>query len=95
MPVFPDIILPLWILLIPYALFAIFFAIWSLFNIYHLLRFGVLGYGLSLLMVIYLGGTAAIIFFSSALILQYDWMASVNVTDFIFSDVGPSIFPPL
>ncbi len=95
MPNIPDLIIPLWILLVPYGLFAAFFILWSLFNVYHLLRFGVASYSLSLLMVIYLAGTSALIFFSASLLLRFDWTVTINLTDILFSDNGPSIFPTL
>ncbi len=95
MPNFPDIVIPLWILLVPYVLFFLFFLLWSVFNVYHLLRFGVASYSLSLLMVIYLAGTAALIFFSVSLLMRFDWTIPINLTEFIFSDTNGSVFPNL
>lgn len=95
MPTFPDILIPLWILLIPYGIFGAFFLLWSAFNIYHLLRFGVVSMSLSLVMAFYLIGTASLVFFSVSLLLRFDWMISVNLTEFIFSENGSSVLPLL
>jgi len=89
MPTFPIIYF-----LIPYALFVTVFVLFSFFNIYHLLRYGVYNFNLYILSVIYLGGT---IFFLGASIIflnTFDWSVAFSLETIIGASETP-YFPTL
>ncbi len=77
----PDF--PISFFLIPYAVFIVIFLIFSFFNIYHLLRYGIYNFALYLLSVIYIGGTIFIIGASYILLSDYSWAASFSLDTII------------
>lgn len=70
---FPDVGIPLLVLLVPYGIFFFFFAVYSLFNIYHLLKFGANTFGAYLLVTIFLGGAVILAGTSASLLMERDW----------------------
>lgn len=61
MPSFAEFSFPIGVILLPFGLFMLFYCVYSLFNLYHLLRFGVAGPILYAVTVVYAVGTAAIL----------------------------------
>ncbi len=70
--------MPLWLLLIPYALFLVVFALFSLVDLYHAVRFRSGWFSAFVLVLVYLAGTAGILFVSYLLLSPVDWMSSVG-----------------
>ncbi len=56
-----------------YLVAVLVFTIFSLFNIYHLIRFGFLSLTNILIIIIYLAISAVLIFSSIIILLQFDW----------------------
>lgn len=79
----PNIAIPLSVFLIPVGFFFLVFLIYSLFNMYHLLRFGVYGFGLYSLVSLYALGTIFLLLASFYLILQFDWTLTLSVDTFV------------
>ena len=69
----PDTIIPISVLLIPLIIFLIFYLVYSFFNVYHLLRFGVYGFGLYMITTLYAAGTILLMAISIYFLLGYDW----------------------
>ncbi len=90
----PEMHLPLAIFLIPYGLFLFFYTVYALFNLYHLLRFGVYNAGAYALIIIFCGGTIFLVGGSLLMMLQYDWSATINMTA-IFQGSIKNVISPL
>ena len=56
-----------------YLVAVLVFTIFSLFNIYHLIRFGFLSLTNILIIIIYLAISAVLIFSFMIILLQFDW----------------------
>ena len=89
MPVFP-----ISYFLIPYALLLLTFVIFSIFNVYHLLRYGVYNFNLYILSVIYIGGSLFILGASLILILGQDWSTLFSIETVLGTEES-NLFPPL
>lgn len=61
MPSFAEFSFPIGVVLLPFGLFMLFYCVYSLFNLYHLLRFGVAGAVLYGVTALYAAGTVAIL----------------------------------
>ncbi len=61
MPSFAELSFPIGVVLLPFGLFMLFYCVYSLFNLYHLLRFGVAGLVLYGVVTLYAAGTVAIL----------------------------------
>ncbi len=70
---------PLSIFLIPYALFAAIFVIFSLVHLYHLGKFGASGFISFVLVFIYLAGASIIIYWSWYFIDQINWKIPIDL----------------
>lgn len=82
----PEFSLPVVIFLIPYTLFVLMYMIYSLFNLYHILRFGVSSFGTYLITTIFLGGTVFLAGASWYFLMPYDWTALWNISDILKAD---------
>jgi hypothetical protein len=78
----PQISLPIGILLAVFAAYMIFYVLYGLFNIYHLLRYGVYGFGLYLLLAIFTGGTIILVSGSIFWLMEYDWTTTISLQNF-------------
>ena len=76
------------VFLAPYGFFALFYVIYSIFNIYHLVRFGVYTFGAYLIITIFLAGTVFLVGASFYMLVPYDWFATWSVTGVFQSDVS-------
>jgi len=85
---------PIAYFLIPYAFFVLVFFIFSIFNIYHLLRYGIYNFNLYVLSVIYLSGTIFILGASIILLNNFDWSVYFSVGTIIGEEQN-ELFPPL
>ena len=71
--------MPLWLLLIPYAIFLLIFAIFSLVDLLNAWRFRS-GYGSAVFLIfLFLAGTACILFVTYDLLTPVDWLQKVGL----------------
>ncbi len=90
----PDINLPIAVFLIVYGAYMVFYVLYSLFNIYHLIRYGVYGLGLYLIVSIFVGGTIILVAGSVFPLLEYEWTLPLSldrVGDFYNEDLFPAL----
>ncbi|HBR80364.1 TPA: hypothetical protein DEA21_01785 [Candidatus Uhrbacteria bacterium] len=79
----PNIILPIWLLFLPFGFVIGLFLIYGLFNIYHLLRFATYNLGSYFVTVLFIGGAVILAAISIIYITNYDWTLTWNLTDFL------------
>jgi Na+/H+-dicarboxylate symporter len=84
--------LPLWVILIPFAIFAIVFFIYSAFNFYHLIRFGVYSYSMYLIMTLYILATVGILSTATFFLMGYNFYDVITVES-IFGAAATQILP--
>ena len=70
---------PLIILLLPYAIALAIFLFFSFFNLYHLRRFSIGGWG-SFLSLFYILVTVLILVVTLTVLIQIDWSASFQLS---------------
>lgn len=90
----PDINVPIAVFLIVYGAYMLFYVLYSLFNIYHLIRYGVYGFGLYLIVAMFTGGTIILVSASVFLLAQYDWTRPLsldNAVEFYNADLFPAL----
>ncbi|MBI4435390.1 hypothetical protein HY630_01855 [Candidatus Uhrbacteria bacterium] len=90
----PNIDLPLYVFLVVFGAYMVFYVLYSLFNIYHLVRYGVYGFGLYLIVTVFTGGTILLVAGSTFLLLEYNWMLPIsleNATEFYNEDLFPAL----
>lgn len=93
MPLSSGFTLPISIILIPLGVFLIFYLFYSVFNIYHLLRFGVYGFGLYLISSFFVLGTIGLLALSGFYLSAYDWNAPIAFQNIL--EVNESNLPGL
>ncbi|NMC51404.1 hypothetical protein GYA54_01595 [Candidatus Kuenenbacteria bacterium] len=71
--------IPLFIILILYLLLAACFVLFSLFLVYHALRFGVATISNVLVMIIYIVVSAVILVSAYSFIVSVDWMQTIQI----------------
>lgn len=71
--------MPLWILLIPFAIFLLVFLIFSLVDLINAWRFRSGFISAVFLIAIYLAGSAAILFVTYTILSPVDWMQHVGL----------------
>ena len=69
--------MPIGLLLIPYAIFVLFFIFYGAFNVYHLLRFGVYRFHLYAVCVLFAGGSTILLVASISALASFDWTAAL------------------
>jgi uncharacterized membrane protein (UPF0182 family) len=89
----PEFSIPIAVLLIPYALFVVFFLVYGAFTWYHLDRFGVMHGHLQMMRVVFVLGSLVLLAVSALALSRYDWTASVGATE-ITGGID-SVFHPL
>ena len=75
--------IPLWSLLVFYSLFLLFFCLYTIFNVYHLVRFGTYGFGLYLITAVFLFGSVVLLAISFTMLSSYDWTTRIPISDYI------------
>ena len=90
----PSISFPVGILLIIFIAYMVFYVAYSFFNIYHLVRYGIYGFGLYLIVTVFTGGTILLVGASTLMLINFDWSAPFNITDNIDNYDG-DLFPGL
>jgi hypothetical protein len=79
--------MPLWLLLIPYAIFLIVFAVFALVDLANLWRYRSGFISAAVVTIIFLAGTAAIIYGTYYLLSPLNWMQNIG---FNFSFTVPT-----
>lgn len=90
----PNIDLPIYVFLFVFGAYMLFYVLYSLFNIYHLVRYGVYGFGLYLIVAIFTGGTILLVAGSTFLLMEYDWTLPISLdsaTQFYNEDLFPAL----
>lgn len=81
--------------LIPYGLFVLIFLVFSFFNIYHLMRYGIYNFALYVLSVIYLSGTIFVLGMSAIILFGFDWSVSLELGQILDANRSEFITPGL
>lgn len=79
----PQFDIQIWYLLIPYGFFLLFYIMYSIFSVYHMLRFGVYGYGAYLIITVYAGVTIFMLGAAVYFLMQLDWSATMALSEII------------
>ncbi len=90
----PNLSVPVSIFLYVYSAYMLFYVLYSMFNIYHLIRYGVYGFGLYLLVTIFTGGTILLLSGSFFLLSEYNWNELISVNGIIENNDN-GLFPNL
>ncbi len=90
---FASFVIPVWYLLVLYALFLAAFTLYTGFNLYHLVRFGVRGVGLYSILALFLSGTVLLAGLSVGLLAPYDWSATVSPSEMMRQTTKGQFFP--
>jgi len=59
------------------------FLFYGLFNIYHLIRYGLYGFGLYLIVTIFAGGTILLVSGSIFMLMEFNWSQPIFLNDVI------------
>jgi len=87
---FETFAVPLSVLLIPYGLFMLIFFLYSIFNVYHLMRFGIYGHSLYIIVILFLMGSVVLSGISAFGLLQYDWSINLSAATILGNEM-PSL----
>ena len=68
----------LWHFLIPYGLFALLFVTFAIIDVVHMVKFGTFGMVNYVALVIFLAGTALILWSTAQLLIPIDWSTVVG-----------------
>jgi hypothetical protein len=90
---FANFVIPVWFLLVVYGLFLSVFSLYTLFNLYHLIRFGTRSAGLYAILALFLFGTTLLVGMSVAFLAPYDWSAAVSPSDLMRQTSKGQFFP--
>ncbi|MBU0646439.1 hypothetical protein KJ611_03120 [Patescibacteria group bacterium] len=93
MPV-PNLTLPLTAFLILYGIFICIYALYTFFNAYHLIKFGLIGRTTRSIIVVQAGLSLILLIVSLFLVTYQDWTVTWNLTE-IFQRDAEQIFPAL
>lgn len=90
----PNFSIPIYVFLFVFAAYMLFYVLYALFNIYHLIRYGVYGFGLCLIVTIFTGGTIILVSGSVFLLMEYNWMHPITFGDAV-DYYNEDLFPEL
>ena len=90
----PNFNIPIYVFLFVYGAYMLFYVLYSLFNIYHLIRYGVYGFGLYLIITIITGGTIILVSGSVFMLMEYDWTHPTTFSD-VVDYYNEDLFPAL
>lgn len=79
--------MPLSVILIPYGLLVLIFAIFALVSLFHLIRYGSLTFFSFFVTFIFLAGTVLILYSTAFLLVDTDW----SIPIFEFAEQVPSL----
>lgn len=84
--------IPLWIILLPLGVIVALAALFLFFNIFHLARYGIVGRGAAVLIVVYLVSFAFVLFLGAGLLLEIDWTETAPLSSILPFTGGSSSF---
>ncbi len=90
----PQISIPISVFLFLFAGYLLFYISYSLFNIYHLLRYGIYSFSLYVLITVFAGGTILLTAGSVFLLWDIDWNHPIGLSDTV-QYYNDDIFPGL
>lgn len=82
------------IFLYVFGAYMLFYILYSLFNVYHLVRYGVYSFSLYVLVTVFTGGTILLVAGSIFLLMGYDWTVPISFNGLIETN-GSNLFPSL
>lgn len=91
----PSTSLSVSIFLYIFGAYMLFYILYSLFNVYHLVRYGVYSCSLYLLVTVFTGGTILLVTGSVFLLMGYDWSAPILFNGVIQDYNNSELFPNL
>jgi hypothetical protein len=83
MPIFEGGSVTIAIALVPFAIFVLFYLIYSAFTLYHMIRFGVYGFSLYAMSLVYALGSLALLLGSLYVISSQDWSATIDLPNLL------------
>ncbi|MFA4845319.1 MAG: hypothetical protein WC654_02055 [Patescibacteria group bacterium] len=90
----PNFNIPVYVFLFVFLAYMLFYVLYSLFNIYHLIRYGIYGFGLYLIVTIFTGGTIILVSGSVFMLMEYDWTHTISFGDAV-DYYNEDLFPAL
>ena len=90
---FATFVIPVWYLLVVYALFLAVFTLYTGFNLYHLLRFGTKSIGLYAILALFMTGTVLLVGGTLFVLAPYDWSATLSPSDILRQTSQGQFFP--
>ncbi len=91
---FSELTVPVSAFLMVFGAYMLFYVFYSLFNVYHLIRYGIFGIGLYILVATFTGGTIILISGSTFLLMEYDWSHPITA-DSAAQYYNEDLFPGL
>jgi hypothetical protein len=91
---FSTMSIPVSAFLAVFGAYMIFYIFYSLFNVYHLIKYGIFGIGLYILVTVFTGGTIILISGSTFMLMEYDWSHPIsvdNAAQYYNEDLFPSL----
>lgn len=84
--------MPLSVFLLPFGLFLLFYVFYSFFNVYHLVKFGIYGFGAFLIVTVYAGVSIFLLGAIFSVIGLYDWSIPFSLSDFFPYGINTEFF---
>jgi flagellar biosynthesis protein FlhB len=75
--------IPLWILLVPLAFIVAFTVLFLFFNVFHLVRYGVVGRGAVALTLVYIVSYLFVLVLGATALLDIPWTETVTLHDIL------------
>jgi hypothetical protein len=75
--------IPVFVVLIAYAIYLIFYVLYSFFNLFHLIKYGVEGAPLFLIVTIFAAGTIFLVAGSILWLAMFDWTFAIPIDQFL------------
>ncbi|NQV88929.1 MAG: hypothetical protein HQ488_01220 [Parcubacteria group bacterium] len=75
---FSTMSIPVSVFLTVFGAYMLFYIFYGLFNVYHLIKYGIFGIGLYILVTIFTGGTILLISGSTFMLMEYDWSHPIS-----------------
>lgn len=81
----PELSIPVAIFLVLYGFFLLFYVVYAIFNVMHLVEYGRTGSPLWLIVVVFIGGTILLVTGSIFWLLRYDLFYSIPLSEMLNS----------
>ena len=90
----PNLSISISIFLIVFGAYMLFYILYSLFNIYHLVKYGIYGFGLYVIVTVFTCGTILLVGGSFFLLAEYDWTTPITLegaSEYYNEDLFPAL----